>query len=276
MKTRAENKFPWAYVVITFGFTWLIMLPAVLSTYGVFQLPFPVLVLIATAQFGPSVAAFVLTYRSEGTRGALGLLKRAFDFHIPWRWLAAIFLIPLLVGAGALYLNMLTGGHVPPLVLLAQPVAIVPTFFFILLLQGPVPEEFGWRGYWLDRVQSRYNALTASLIVGGTWAVWHLPLFYIGYLPFPFWMYLIAIVALSILITWIYNNTGGKLLTALLLHAMFNLSIALFPPMDLNGGDPRGFMILTLLYVIVAVLVLVRWGVRTLSRGPQSMADAYS
>jgi CAAX protease family protein len=252
-------KFPWAFVALTFGFTWLILLPAVLNTFGALQLPFPILLLVATAQFGPSVAAFILTFHSRGKRGALNLLKRAFDFHIPLRWLAAIFLLPLGIGAVALYLNMLSGGTTPTLALLSQPAAIVPMFLFILFLQGPVPEEFGWRGYWLDRVQSKYNALTASLIVGVTWAVWHLPLFYIGYLPFPFWAYLIAVTALSILFTWIYNNTGGKLLAALLFHAMFNFSVALFPPMDVNG-DARGFLLLALLYVLAAVLVVAMWG----------------
>lgn len=274
MKTQTQTGFPWAFVAITYGFTWLILLPAVLSTFGALQLPFPILALVAIAQFGPSVAAFLLTFRAEGTRGALNLLKRAFDWRIPLRWLAAIFLLPLGVGAAALYLNLLSGGTLPTLALLSQPAAIVPTFLFILLLQGPVPEEFGWRGYMLDRVQSKYSALTASLVVGATWAVWHLPLFYIGYLPFPFWAYFIAVVALSVLFTWIYNNTGGKLLAALLFHAMFNLSIALFPPMEASGGETRGFLLLTLLYVLVAALVVALWGAQTLMRGHRRPAGA--
>ena len=272
MKTQTEDRFPWAFVALTFGFTWLILLPAVWSTFAGFSLPFPVLVLVATAQFGPSLTAFVLTFRRGGRRGALDLLKRAFDFRIATRWLAAIFLIPPLVGAGALSLNVLSGGHAPALALLAQPAAIVPTFLFTLLLVGPVPEEFGWRGYLLDRVQGRHGALAASLIVGVIWAVWHLPLFYIGYLPFPFWMYLIAVVALSILFTWIYNNTGGNLLGALLFHTMFNVSIQLFPPMELAGGDARGFLILALLYVMTAVLVAALWGAQTLSHGHERAA----
>ncbi|MGE5141163.1 MAG: lysostaphin resistance A-like protein [Rudaea sp.] len=268
MKAHAQSGFPWAFIVLTYAFTWLILLPAVLAAFARQPLPFPLLLLVATAQFGPTVAAFILTWRAEGGHGALSLLKRAFDARIPLPWLLTIFLLPLAVGAIALYASVLSGGPAPTLALLSQPAAIVPMFLFILLLQGPVPEEFGWRGYLLDRLQSRYSALTASVIVGITWGVWHLPLFYIGYLPFPFWSYLIAVVALSILMTWIYNSTGGKLLAALFFHAMFNLSIALFPPMsETAGGDSRGFIVLMLVYALAAALVVVLWGAQTLSRG---------
>ena len=49
--------------------------------------------------------------------------------------------------------------------------------FLPLLIIGPLSEEIGWRGYALERLQTRWNALTSSLIVGLVWALWHLPLF---------------------------------------------------------------------------------------------------
>ncbi len=47
-----------------------------------------------------------------------------------------------------------------------------------LLILGPLSEELGW-GYALDRLQTRWDALTSSLILGVIWSLWHLPLFYI-------------------------------------------------------------------------------------------------
>lgn len=56
---------------------------------------------------------------------------------------------------------------------------LVPVFLLSGLLDGPFGEEPGWRGYALAKLQSRYNALVASLILGVLWAVWHLPFFFI-------------------------------------------------------------------------------------------------
>ena len=252
---NVEGRFPWAYFTISFAFTWLILLPAVLAASGSLELPFPNVLLVAIAQFGPSLAAFILVYRSNGKGGLMRLLKRAVDLNIPFRWLSAIVILPLVMTGTAMYLHILSGGSLaPPRMLLPGPTGIPLTFIFIFLLQGPVPEEFGWRGYVLGRLQPKYNALTASLIVGVMWGIWHLPLFYIGYLLFPAWAYLIAVLAFSVLFTWLYNNTGGNLLVALLFHTMINFSIALFPP-----TEQQTFLYLAALYVVAALLVTLIW-----------------
>jgi CAAX protease family protein len=55
---------------------------------------------------------------------------------------------------------------------------IVP-FALGVFVHGPFPAELGWRGYVLDRLQSRWNVVVSSLILGAIWALWHLPLFFI-------------------------------------------------------------------------------------------------
>ena len=138
-----------------------------------------------------------------------------------------------------------------------------------------MPEEFGWRGYLLDRLQAQSDprhpaaaghprkALAASLIVGVLWAVWHLPAWFMqdAYQSFlPFWAFLICTTAFSVLMTCLYNNTGGSLFGALVFHTMINLSIALFPPVELtSGGSAQGYLVLTALYVLTAAIVAVRW-----------------
>ena len=153
MTQNAENRFPWAYVALSFGFTWLILLPAVLAASGSLELPFPNILLVAIAQFGPSLAAFILVYRGSGKTGLIRLLKRAVDFRIPFRWLVAIVFVPLALAGTAMYLHMLSGGSLTTTAT-TGPAGMAVTFVFIFFLQGPVPEEFGWRGYALDRLQS--------------------------------------------------------------------------------------------------------------------------
>jgi membrane protease YdiL (CAAX protease family) len=252
------------------------LLPGALAAFGWIDLPLPSIALIAMGQLGPSLAAFILTWRSEGKRGAWQLLKRAFNFEIGWRWLVTAFLLPPALAAGAMGLNVVCGGRLPELTLMTQPLTIPLWFVFILLLQGPVPEEFGWRGYLLDRLQARSdklrppNALTSSLIVGILWAVWHLPAWFMqdSYQSFlPFWAFLICTTAFSVLMTWFHNNTGGNLLVALIVYTMINLSILLFPPVEQTpGGSVQGYLILTTLYALVAAIIAIRWGAQRLRR----------
>jgi hypothetical protein len=109
--------------------------------------------------------------------------RRIIDFRrISGCWYAVIILYtPVKSGLAALIDILLGGEGIAPEVLARfaeQPLLIVPTIIFWLLF-GPVPEEPGWRGYALDGLQARRNALSASLIVGVVWSLWHLPLFFI-------------------------------------------------------------------------------------------------
>ena len=142
-----------AFFGLAYGFTWLICLPGVLAGQGLIALPVPTVALIAVAQFGPTLAAFLLAVRAEGRAGAKRLLGRVLDWRIPTRWLVTTLHLPPALTGLALALGLAGGAPRPALPLLAQPLAILPSFLFICFLQGPVPEEFGWRGYALDRLQ---------------------------------------------------------------------------------------------------------------------------
>lgn len=60
--------------------------------------------------------------------------------------------------------------------------AVVSLISFIayIFIFGPLPEDLGWRGYVLDELQERMNAVVASLVLGTLWAIWHLPLFFMN------------------------------------------------------------------------------------------------
>src|SRR5215213_4225816 len=72
-------------------------------------------------------------------------------------------------------------------------------------------------------------------------------------------------IALSVIITWMYNSTGGSLLLVVLLHAEFNLPLTILIA-PLGSQETLAFS----LYVgslIVAAIVAVIWaGPKHLSR----------
>jgi membrane protease YdiL (CAAX protease family) len=149
--------------------------------------------------------------------------------------------------------------------LIAVPVTVLVV---VALAYG---EEAGWRGYLLPRLQERWSALTATLLIGIVWFLWHVPLLFLpgdqnGAMPIP----LLAAFVLSsaVLYTWLYNNTGGSVLAVTLLHGGFNVwgqFIAVHPA---ETGDPLSGAVMVGVVTIVAVVIVAVYGARTLARNP--------
>jgi membrane protease YdiL (CAAX protease family) len=138
---------------------------------------------------------------------------------------------------------------------------ILVNFVVILFTGGPLQEEFGWRGYALPRLQGRFNALVSSIIIGFMWGLWHLPYFFIGTeLTYAYGIIpqIITAILLSILLTWLFNNTGGSVLVALIFHNMFNLSNDMFPALQTQLGSP----LFIIFFSVAAVAVVAFWGIR--------------
>jgi membrane protease YdiL (CAAX protease family) len=136
-------------------------------------------------------------------------------------------------------------------------VLVFPLMIVGLMASSPLLEEFGWRGFALPALQARWNALTSSVVLGLAWGLWQLPLF----VAFGDSLVrsLLLIVPQTVLMTWVFNRTGGSMLLALLFHA--GLAVALTP---LYPGS-QSFIEVTLTWLITAAVVL-RYGPRNLSQ----------
>lgn len=111
-------------------------------------------------------------------------------------------------------------------------------FNYSTLLGGPVPEEPGWRGFALPRLQVRYGAVWATLIVAPLWAGWHLPLFQMkGWSSANPWQFLLILMGISFLFTAAANISRLNVFVAIVLHAFFNTSSGLGNAM--TYGLPR-------------------------------------
>ena len=118
----------------------------------------------------------------------------------------------------------------------------------VMVLGGPLQEEFGWRGYALDRLQARYSALIASILLGIIWASWHLPLFFIAgsaQQGIELSFYHVSLIGIAIIMTWFHNNTKASILTALLAHALINSISELFVFEGGGGGAGYNYFALT-------------------------------
>jgi len=137
-------------------------------------------------------------------------------------------------------------------------------------------EEIGWRGYALPRLQTRRSALSASLILGVIWGFYHLPLSFTGSafrspsIVIPF---VISTIALSVILAWVYNSTGGSLLLVVLLHATANLPLSLLlEPLGSRAVLP--FWLFVGLMVAAAIVVVIVAGPAHLSRTHRKQEEA--
>jgi CAAX protease family protein len=260
--------FPWLFFAITFGLSWLLWIPFVVSGREVS------LFAIAGGAFAPTFVGILLT-SLRGNRRDFWMRVVSFR-QIGGRWYAVIFLLFPVIVALSLFIDFCIGGTFYSLKsavsTVVHPISLL-AFIVMMLGGGPLAEELGWRGYALDRLQLRWSALTSSLMLGLLWGLWHLPLFFMkgttqnemGLLSLRFWMFFVQVLALSVLFTWVYNNTGRSILSAILMHFMANSSITVI--VDLRHALPERIEVIrTLLLVIAAVVVVVAFGQSRLAR----------
>jgi membrane protease YdiL (CAAX protease family) len=108
-----------------------------------------------------------------------------------------------------------------------SPLTLLGLFAYILFFGGALGEEPGWRGFALPRLQSMHGPLLGSLILGALWALWHLPLFFTPWnelTTLNVVVFVLTTTCLAIMYTWVFNNTKGSVLMAILIHATFNWS----------------------------------------------------
>jgi membrane protease YdiL (CAAX protease family) len=269
------------YFVGAYAWTWSLNLVKILAQRDIVSVPVPFIVLDIAAGLGPLVAALAVTSYEAGGAGRRALLGQLLRWRVPARWYVVAVLGPIVLTATAFGGWVATGGSAPPADALAQ-WTLLPVFFvYILLAGGGVDEELGWRGYALPRLQQRYGALIASVILGLFWAGWHIPAWFTqgsGQNVISFPAFVVNVTAAAIIFTWLYNSTGASLPVVILAHTIFDLcttgpwSRALFAlPPDQSGLDP--FNLLTAAVLIAAIGVVLATDARTLTRRP---SDAIS
>jgi membrane protease YdiL (CAAX protease family) len=265
------RKYTRLFFALAYGWSWLFWIPAALSARAFDEPPVPLL--IALGGIGPLVAAVALIYTSQDRSVRRDYWQRVVDLRrISAGWYAVtIFTVPVLT-AFAVLLDILTGGSGAHLEarFRSSPLDILPFAIFTLFF-GPLPEELGWRGYALDRLQRKHAALTASLILGIGWTFWHLPLFFVagsyqnglGWGSTGFWWYMTDKTFASVLMTWIYNNTRRSTLSAVLFHFMINYIG------ELVVLTERADFFQIVIWAGAALVVVAVWGRESLTRAPE-------
>lgn len=241
------------YFLFAYAISWILEIPYLLSGWGILAGNFTIAFVLKG--FGPSLSAIIVTSVLEGKEGRLRLRNRITQWRAGWKWyLFSLVGIPVLVMLGIIVQpGMLASFEgVQALLLVTYPV----TFVVVFLGGGPLGEEIGWRGFALPRMQPRFGPLRGTLLLGVLWTFWHLPDFldsaaqgggpgtsFSNFLT-NFSTFFLMVLALAIIMTWVFNHTAGSLLIALLLHASVNTPqltlVPLFTAVDISRLDLAG------------------------------------
>ena len=202
----------WSLIAIVLAFP-----ETVESVFGELSSTNPMFIL---AVYSPAIAAFILVLWAGGPSALKRFLSRFLLWRVHWGWyLFLLFGIPLLF----LCANALGGTPFSEPFPFTSVGAAISAVAFMMVL-GPM-EEFGWRGVAQPLLQRSLAPFWAAIVLGIIWAIWHLPAFFLSGVPqggLSFLPFFIAAIAISLIITPMFNSSGGSILLPALMHWQLN------------------------------------------------------
>ncbi len=221
--------------------------------------PLPSATLMILAGFGPSLAGLAVVALSTGSAGRRTWMSRCLNWRVGSGWCFLAFLAPPAVMVCALVLHVALGGSLPAFPAVSQIPLVIANFGLVLLVGGPLGEEFGWRGYLMPALTARMNWRAASLLVGVVWGLWHLPLFFMAgtaqaLMPIP--VFLLNILAGSVLFGWLFERTQRSIFPVLLLHTSLNAFAGVLGIVP-TAATAQPYMLVTGLLILIAAVLLI-------------------
>jgi len=249
----------WLFLALTFGLTWglgALFAFAPAKLVSIFGPPSGTNLLFLTAVWSPTISAILVAGLSRGRAGLNDLFGRLVRWRVGWQWYALATIAIAALALGARFASAWLGGPSAPAVWAVEqwPAWTGAGFMAFTTDPGPLGEELGWRGFLLPRFEQRWSGFVSALVLGTIWGIWHLPAFFIAGLPqhsIAFLPFIVQIVSLSVLVTWLVNNARGAVIPAILLHWTAN---------RLEGMDSFTAPITALVMAGAAVVVVLTAG----------------
>jgi uncharacterized protein len=211
-----------SFFFLTFAWSWLLGFSAI---YAKPDTPVLSMILSIVSGFGPSIAAFATVTVFGGRKEVSAWLKNALNWRVGWPWYALAFFMPPLVMLLAQAVHCTLGGAIPTSPVVGHIPLAIANFGLVFLIGGPLGEEFGWRSYAVPALGAKMGWRAASLVIGLIWGLWHLPWFFTAgtaQSQMPFVIFMLNILAGSVLFSWLFLRSAGSVIPALVAHTSLN------------------------------------------------------
>jgi uncharacterized protein len=259
-----------ALVGLAYGLSWIGIVPMIL--YPNLPLdPGHISLLAVIVAFlgvlGCLWAAVMVATATGGLASRRTLLLGYLQWRVGLPWYLVVLLTPAAVWLVGMGIALALMGKIPAAPAFTYPPLTLLTLYGSFLVRYLVGnyEEICWRASLLPRLQTKYTALVASLMVGVIQGVWHLPYafvtgHFVQVIGLP--AMVLMSMAMSIVFAWVYIGTRGSLLLVALFHAAYD---ALSP---FQGSDITQAYLTIGVWWAVALLVVAIFGAQRLSRKP--------
>jgi membrane protease YdiL (CAAX protease family) len=181
---------------------------------------------------GPSIAGLLVVGWRGGRPARAALVRSAFTVRGVRGWRSLWW--PLAAGGAAIATALMSGASLPSGASAASSLLILAALPLTAILNGPLGEELGWRGFLLPHLLESHSAVAATMRLVPIWVLFHLPLMLTESDRRLWWV--ISVAALSVALTWVYLISGGSVALAIVFHALVNsaggAAIQLFDPAD--------------------------------------------
>ena len=249
---RADRTTLIAFFALAYGLSWVVWGSTLARDAGLIAWAIP------AEPFGflaVSVGAVVATVVFGGRAALRSLGARLVLWRVRSRWYLAAVALPVLPALAALGVHLALGGQHD--VHAFVPVAATLPLLLSQLVTHLLTEEAGWRGVALPRLRSTLSPLSAGVVLGLLWAGWHIPMFFLAGTrqTYPFPGFLVMVVSISVIMTWVWDHTRGSVLIAALFHAAMNTGWAV---LNVLWGDLRLFWLCVAFTAVLASVVGAR------------------
>lgn len=210
---------------------------------------------------GPALTAAMLIMVSDSPALKKDFWSRLLNpTRINLAYLGVLLILPpMIVYAGTL-LSVQLGYSSDQFKFAGDPEQLIPMIIIAIII-APTFEEIAWRGYGMDSLRAKLAPLSASLVFGVLWSLWHAPLVMIKgtyhyellHMENPIYLvnFFVSVVVAAVFVNWIYYKNNRSILGNILAHAALNWWAISLQTEQITK------CIITGIYIVVALAIIL-------------------
>ena len=202
----------------------------------------------------PILSGILMAFIVDGKRGIGDMFSRMKIWRVG-KWYFTVLIFPVLILVVSLLLSATVSPEFAPVFLIGGIMMGIASGFI---------EETGWMGFAFPKMKERHGLIRAGIYLGLVHGLWHFATWFLMMYPdlgvywYPFFIAFVALlVALRVIMVWVYSHTNSLLLSQLI-HASSTGFLAVLHPDWIEPVNWGIFYSVYAVFLWVVALVAIR------------------